>query len=185
MVFALVAQGIEQRFPKPCVAGSNPAGGAWRRLVSGEGSYKSRDRTFRRASFVATLIFGDITVLPFNERRLLHGINAKAHGWSSKGGVAVQSLKGGEGCQGCQRCWVGILWAVLGILWRGCRGRRGGRGCQGELLAVSAVRLGSLSRDYGLKLTPKTANAANAIAWRPSWVLAFLVFWAAIKNGGS
>ena len=25
--FALVAQGIEQRFPKPCVAGSNPAGG--------------------------------------------------------------------------------------------------------------------------------------------------------------
>ena len=24
---ALVAQGIEQRFPKPCVAGSNPAGG--------------------------------------------------------------------------------------------------------------------------------------------------------------
>src|SRR5688572_18012983 len=26
---ALVAQGIEQRFPKPCVAGSIPAGGAW------------------------------------------------------------------------------------------------------------------------------------------------------------
>src|SRR5882757_1862353 len=25
--FALVAQGIEHRFPKPCVAGSNPAGG--------------------------------------------------------------------------------------------------------------------------------------------------------------
>src|SRR4051812_23242655 len=25
---ALVAQGIERRFPKPCVAGSNPAGGA-------------------------------------------------------------------------------------------------------------------------------------------------------------
>src|SRR5262245_48259430 len=25
---ALVAQGIEQRFPKPCAAGSNPAGGA-------------------------------------------------------------------------------------------------------------------------------------------------------------
>jgi hypothetical protein len=24
---ALVAQGIEHRFPKPCVAGSNPAGG--------------------------------------------------------------------------------------------------------------------------------------------------------------
>ncbi len=26
---APVAQGIEQRFPKPRVAGSNPAGGAW------------------------------------------------------------------------------------------------------------------------------------------------------------
>ena len=26
---ALVAQGIEQRFPKPCVAGSIPAGGAF------------------------------------------------------------------------------------------------------------------------------------------------------------
>src|SRR3954471_11297012 len=26
---ALVAQGIEHRFPKPCVAGSNPAGGAF------------------------------------------------------------------------------------------------------------------------------------------------------------
>ena len=25
---APIAQGIEQRFPKPCVAGSNPAGGA-------------------------------------------------------------------------------------------------------------------------------------------------------------
>jgi hypothetical protein len=28
--FALVAQGIEHRFPKPCVAGSNPAGGTTR-----------------------------------------------------------------------------------------------------------------------------------------------------------
>src|SRR5829696_2586552 len=31
---APVAQGIEQRFPKPCVAGSNPAGGAAKMLVT-------------------------------------------------------------------------------------------------------------------------------------------------------
>src|SRR5256885_9531263 len=32
---APVAQGIERRFPKPCVAGSNPAGGATKSLVRG------------------------------------------------------------------------------------------------------------------------------------------------------
>jgi hypothetical protein len=32
---APVAQGIERRFPKPCVAGSNPAGGATNELVTG------------------------------------------------------------------------------------------------------------------------------------------------------
>src|SRR5205809_3152211 len=32
---APVAQGIERRFPKPCVAGSNPAGGATKQLVRG------------------------------------------------------------------------------------------------------------------------------------------------------
>ena len=32
---APVAQGIERRFPKPCVAGSNPAGGATKKLVRG------------------------------------------------------------------------------------------------------------------------------------------------------
>ncbi len=30
---ALVAQGIEHRFPKPCVAGSNPAGGTAKVLL--------------------------------------------------------------------------------------------------------------------------------------------------------
>ena len=32
---ALVAQGIERRFPKPCVAGSNPAGGTRKVRVYG------------------------------------------------------------------------------------------------------------------------------------------------------
>ena len=35
-VRALVAQGIEHRFPKPCVAGSNPAGGTVRDLLHSE-----------------------------------------------------------------------------------------------------------------------------------------------------
>ncbi len=33
---ALVAQGIERRFPKPCVAGSNPAGGTRNRALGYE-----------------------------------------------------------------------------------------------------------------------------------------------------
>ena len=41
---ALVAQGIERRFPKPCVAGSNPAGGTDQR-AAGEPSLSSIDST--------------------------------------------------------------------------------------------------------------------------------------------
>ena len=37
---APVAQGIEHRFPKPCVAGSNPAGGALSRLAESYGASK-------------------------------------------------------------------------------------------------------------------------------------------------
>jgi hypothetical protein len=40
-VYALVAQWIEQRFPKPCVAGSIPAGGT----ISGPPSYLRLSRS--------------------------------------------------------------------------------------------------------------------------------------------
>ena len=37
LLYASVAQGIEHRFPKPCVAGSNPAGGVTRKDSSSKG----------------------------------------------------------------------------------------------------------------------------------------------------
>ncbi len=52
---APVAQGIERRFPKPCVAGSNPAGGAKIGVLE-RVRYSALDITSRFMSWGAKLL---------------------------------------------------------------------------------------------------------------------------------
>ena len=66
---APVAQGIERRFPKPCVAGSNPAGGA--NVFAGEGAWV-KGRGF--SDFWSSFLIADRVGLSIESFRTYLGI---------------------------------------------------------------------------------------------------------------